>query len=110
MPRHYVKKYSYRRYTEDDLDQALLAIAEGRYKLKVAARKFGIPVGTLFNRFHGQHFRKVGRPTALPQEVEEKLVDLINTCAEWGFPLTKHDVRKFVENHMTAHGKCSKTL
>ena len=74
------------------MEAALLEIVEGRLSVKKTSLKFGIPVGTLWNKYHGAHFKSVGRPAGLSKSFENELVLLINTCSEWGFPLLKFDV------------------
>lgn len=52
---------SYRQYSKETLDEALLEVSEGRSSLIAAPKKFKIPVGTLHNKFVGKHGRRCTR-------------------------------------------------
>ena len=62
MPRNYVKKNSFHKYAEADLNKAVDAVESGRMSQNAASKEFGIPRGTLQNRIRGVHKKKHGTP------------------------------------------------
>lgn len=62
---------TYRNYSETTMDSALLEVLEGRLSVLAASRKYKIPYGSLYNKYHGRHIRSVGHQTAL-SAVEER--------------------------------------
>lgn len=104
MPRKYKKLKVCKSYTEGDLTQAVLDVIENHRSLRGAASHYHIPLGTLHNRIREKHQKRPGRPTVLSPAEEEKLVTLVNTCGDWGYPLTALDVRMFVQYIMKSAG------
>ena len=94
MPRKYIKLRQSKPYSEEDIVLAALNVIEQRCSLREAATRYKIPLGTLHNKIKEKHKKNVGRPTILSEAEEEKLVTLLNTCGDWGFPLsTYYDLR-----------------
>nr|KAG5690311.1 hypothetical protein BaRGS_022538 [Batillaria attramentaria] len=56
-----------------------------------ASKEFAIPKTILRDHVHGrsQVGKKAGRPTSLPKELEDEIVDKVIAGAKAGFPLTK---------------------
>ncbi|KAL6961676.1 hypothetical protein U1Q18_050289 [Sarracenia purpurea var. burkii] len=80
MVRNYKRKVgarSYRNYTDDDVNKALLEIVEGRLSILAASNQFDIPYGHLYNKFHGQNIHPVGHPTALSPTLERHIVQCL---------------------------------
>jgi transposase len=75
-------------YSQKSLLDAVSAVRHGM-SYRRAAKQFGVPVMTIQNRVCGKidDLAQAGRPTVIPPEVEEKLVDQIKkagnmVCAE----------------------------
>lgn len=76
MARTYKNKVggrSYVHYTNATLEEALSNVVEGSLSLLAASKKYNIPYGTLYNRFHGKHSRKTGSQTIF-SENDEKVI------------------------------------
>lgn len=111
MPRVYKKKpgsRSYRNYSNEQLDQCLTEVLDGKISATAAAKKYKIAKGTIINKIHGRKWLKVGGQTALSSNEELEFANNLTTCAEWGFPLTKHDLRLLVKHYLDRQGKTVK--
>ncbi|KAF6210599.1 hypothetical protein GE061_013705 [Apolygus lucorum] len=78
-------KRGYKRftYTEEDLAVAIRAVKAGTLSINKAAKIYGIPKGTLFNKVRGKvpMTRKMGPPTVLSQTEEENVMNWILNMA-----------------------------
>ncbi len=70
--------------------------------LRKAAKLHGVPKSTLSRRkasgnvgFHGS-----GSMTRLSKATEELLVQMLQTCSNWGYGLTQSNIRTLVENYL----------
>lgn len=111
MPRKYVKKLGIRAKRTYDpiyLDRAVAAVRGRRMTMRAAAENFAVPYTTLNRRFHGRQTRSYGGQPALTDEEENKSVDVLLLCAEWGFPLKSYDVRFMVQKFLNKCGKREK--
>ena len=63
-------------YSQEKLDLALNAVRKNGLSISKAARTYGVPKTTLWDKFTGRTpiIRKMGRMTVLSTEEEEKLV------------------------------------
>ncbi|XP_060873029.1 uncharacterized protein LOC132946925 isoform X2 [Metopolophium dirhodum] len=60
--RTYKSKLGQRRYinySSEALDEALLKVVNGELSLRKASKQYNIPYGTINNKFHGVHIRKM---------------------------------------------------
>jgi len=74
MPRNYVKKNSYKKYSETDFQLAIESIEKNEYSIRAASQKFTIPYTTLHLHINGVVVHKLaGRPTKFSQEEEDNL-------------------------------------
>jgi len=89
----------YKQYSESDVENALKDISECA-SLRAISIKYKISVGTLSNKSNGKHALKVGRPNALFSKEEDATVAHIITCAEWGFPMDKHEQAMIVRSYL----------
>ena len=95
MVRNYKRKKGSRRYcdyNEETLKNACLEILEGRMSYEKAAKKFNIPVGTLYNKCNNKHSNYCGHPTIFSEEVENVMVEVINEKTK------KNDENNIVEH------------
>lgn len=112
MVRNYKRKKGSRRYCdypEEKLRTACLEILEGRMSYKKAANHFGIPVGTLYNKYNGKHPGYCGHPTVFSEELESTIVEAIICCGDWAFPLDLYDVRMLMADYLRNLGKFPST-
>lgn len=99
---------SYKNYSEETLDQCLREVLDGQISATAAVKKYRISKGTIINKIHGRKGLKTGGQTALSSSEELAFVNNLITCAEWGFPLTKHDLRLLVKHYLDREGKVVK--
>lgn len=76
-------------FSQEALDCALNAVTSKKMTLGGAAKHYGVPKSTLYDRLKGRTVGKLGRPTTLSSEEEKELVDRLIVMASWGFPYTK---------------------
>lgn len=92
MPRTYVHKKRGKtlQYEPNDLLKAFEATKSGM-SVRKAAEIYNVPRSTLADRASGRYGENVvhGRPTAIPKEVECKIVDCVKTAAERGIGITR---------------------
>lgn len=113
MPRVYKKKpgsRSYKNYSDETLNQCLSEVLDGKISATAAAKKYRVSKGTIINKIHGRKWLKSGGQTALSSNEEHEFVNNLLTCAEWGFPLTKHDLRLLVKHYLDRQGKVVKVF
>ncbi|KAJ2939488.1 hypothetical protein O0L34_g6309 [Tuta absoluta] len=102
MPRKYLRaigKRPYAFYGQEQLKKALLAVHHGR-TLRWAAEKYGVPRSTISRHMHDKNTGKYGRPPVFSEAEESTLAECISLAGEWGFPLTKLDIRFVVKAHL----------
>jgi hypothetical protein len=93
-------KKKYYKWTQENLDNALLTYREGRMGLNECSRQFGISKPTLKRHFKNENkyangnktFK--GHKTALPDNIEEDLVQHILYLEKHMFGLTITEIRK----------------
>ncbi|CAH1984760.1 unnamed protein product [Acanthoscelides obtectus] len=97
MPTEYKRKGSVCRgeWSEQDLQQAIEAVQEGRVGVREAVRSFGVPYTTLRRRLRSGNHRKLplGPLSTLGQEIEVKLVNHIKKLQKFGFSPSRTTVR-----------------
>ena len=105
MPRKYIRK-TQPKYSNEDLIKALNAIKHEKILPIDAAKRFGIPASTIYNRLSGR-FTDVGRGvhTVLSKEEEIFLVHVIHTFQEWQQPMTPLSVKIIAKNYMIELGR-----
>lgn len=98
----------YQRYSTEKVNEALKSIRDGM-SIRKAAEKFGIPKSTLqeHTKKHKKciEIRKPGGQPVLSTSEEEKLVEGLMKCAEWGFPLRPREVAIVVQEYLNRSGK-----
>lgn len=107
MPRNYIRKVGsrqYRNFTDDQMEKALKGVQEEGLAIRKAAEKYGVSKDSLHRRLKGKHTGKYGRPAVFNDEDEKSIVECIKLAGEWGFPLTKLDVRLVVKGFLDRKG------
>ena len=79
------------------MNAALAEINESHISIRGAAKKYGIPRGTIQDRIHNriENGAKLGRPTNLAAVDEQKLVDYASNRASMGIGFTRDAFRKY---------------
>ncbi|KAM4054339.1 Tc5 transposase DNA-binding domain-containing protein [Hirsutella rhossiliensis] len=93
------------KYTESDIHSALEAIANGG-SAKKAARDWGVPRATLYNRMHGHECRKdaFSALQRLSQTQEKQLTEWILIQDALGLPPTHSQIRQFAQRMLAVKG------
>lgn len=92
-------------YTKEQVAEAMDLVKTKKLSLKKGAAKFNIPLGTLWNKINLKHQGTPGHPIALTKLEEEAIVQYIIITAEWGFPLDRMDIRKYIRAYLELSGK-----
>ncbi|CAG9759599.1 unnamed protein product [Ceutorhynchus assimilis] len=95
----------YKDYKEEVVEEALGKVTEDNFSIRKASVQYGIPFGTLYNRYKGLHIRSVGRPTLFTPQEELQLVKSAATCGDWGYPFSKEDMQFLAKNYLDKQGK-----
>ena len=75
-----------KKYSAEDLEKALELVYQG-VNLKEAGDQYHVPKSTLYKKFHGQQTGKVGAPRVITDEIENRLVMMLNVFAKWRMPV-----------------------
>ncbi|XP_062541335.1 uncharacterized protein LOC134209364 [Armigeres subalbatus] len=103
MPRKYVKTAGSKacfKYAQEDLSAAVASVESGKISIREATRGYSVPYGTVYNRIHRLGTGKHGGQTVLKDNEERDLCEVIQVAGEWGFPLTKSDIRFLVQSYL----------
>lgn len=96
-----VVKRSYCRfkYKVEDLKKAIEEVKAGNISANKASKVYSIPKGTLINKLKSKDpfLRKMGPPSVLSHEEENRLIDLILDKAKLGFPMNEEDLKDAVQ-------------
>lgn len=116
MPRAYVRKVGgrpYQNYDVESLDKAVNAVLKTNISIRQAAEQFQVPKSTISDYLKAHKSNKIikkpGTPTALNTDQEEKLVQGLLICSEWGFPLKCRDIQLVVKSFLDRLGKSHRT-
>lgn len=108
MPRKYKSsavKFTVMKYDENEIRKAIKSVQNGQLSINKAAEVFNIKRSTLQNKMKNKHPKKQGGQCALTNDEEKCLVNMLITTGNWGFPLTKVDLRhitkRFLDNRQT---------
>lgn len=107
MVRTYKKKIgiNFMNYDEKRLQKALNEIKRGYKSIRQASEYYKIPKSTLHDKIKGKKSGKHGGQTKLSPEEEKLLTEAITKFSEWGFPMTRRDIRGLVKNYFDRRGK-----
>lgn len=111
MARNHKKNYTGRynlKYTEQNLALAIKAVKMRQLSLRKASVKFGIPRTTLNRKVKGTHTLNYGGQKILNDNEESMLCDCLLLCAQWGFPMSRKDLRLVVKSYLDKLGRIEK--
>lgn len=86
-----------RRYTESAMQSALQEVNEGNISLRGASKKYGIPLTSIHDRVSGKVSQapKWGKPTKLPADKENELIQYAIKRADLGIGFSKKTFLRF---------------
>lgn len=107
MGRTYIPKRGrkYKKPNKYDLEAAIRAIKARQVTYREAEEVYGINYSVLYRHVSNPNIKTQGGQTALSAAEEKLLVSSILTCAEWGYPLDRFDVRCLVKGYLDRRGK-----
>ena len=106
MPRNYKPAPTARRQSKHDVRtlEAAVRDVKGGISLRQASRRYGIARSVIHRRLKGFGDRHIGGQPILSEEIELSLVNCIQTCGSWGYPLSMLDIRLFVKGYLDSRG------
>ncbi|KAG5864054.1 hypothetical protein JTB14_021113 [Gonioctena quinquepunctata] len=99
-----IKNLLYSRFRDDNLQKALEKVVEGRFSLREAEERYGIPRATLNRKYRGLHVLNPGRQKVLNEHEENAIVSAIERAANWGYPFTHMEIRITVKSYLDRKG------
>lgn len=101
MPRVYISKSSrpYKRYDPLILKAAVECYNTCNKSLVEIARQFNITKSVL-HRHVTRKMKSHGGQRSLSEETEEYIIQYINICSEWGYPLDTYDLRVIIKGYL----------
>ena len=106
MPRIYVRKggtRTYGNYSQEALGKAVVEVNSGN-SIRSTAKKYGIPVGTLYNKVKARHSKMAGGQNRLSEECEDAILSTIHLVTEWRVPLNTLELRTLVKSYLDKIG------
>lgn len=79
MPRKYKHQLGCARrldYDPQNLEQALEAVVDGGFSFSQASENYGVPKTTLYRKYKGLNWYKMGHPTVLSTKEETAIVNV----------------------------------
>jgi helix-turn-helix, Psq domain len=105
------RKDNYRsKYSQEDFQKAFRAVQEKRMSAREAEKHYNVPRNTLGDRVRGQRGPAVGRPTVLSAVEEEMIVERLLLMGNWGFPLSRNDLRYLIQSYLNSIGKTTRNV
>lgn len=107
MPRDYKhdpRSKVYKKTDKENLERALHEIKNGM-SYRDASVKYKIHYSVLYRHFKNPNLKTQGGQTALTKTEEEIILKQLITCADWGYPLDKYDLRVMVKTYLDSRGK-----
>lgn len=98
MVSNYKRKTDKASYSKEKLQAAVLAVKDGELSGYKASQKYNIPRMTIMDHVNNRRTKSnsLGRNTALPLPVEEKLAFCLHLMEKHGFGLTKTEMLEMV--------------
>lgn len=110
MPRTYKSdptKKHYKKYEPDIISKALNDLAQSNASLVEIANKYMIHKSVLYRHNKG-YMKPQGGQLALSDKAELQIIENINKCAEWGYPMDTLDLRFIVKMFLDKLGVTNK--
>lgn len=99
-PKRKLGSRPYKNYTNEALNEALTKIANGDISILAASKIYKISYGTLHNKYNGKHIKRPGAPGVFSETDEMAFLTAVMKCGQWGFPLTKMDLRLVLSHNL----------
>lgn len=107
MVRTYVRKSTRAfGYSKGNFERAILDINNGRLTYTAASKEYNIPRPTLYQHCKGKRGIKsnsVGRSTALPLDIEQRIADSLKVMERYGYGLSRREVLNLVEHYLKSN-------
>ncbi|XP_060802603.1 uncharacterized protein LOC132902258 [Amyelois transitella] len=106
MPRKYKPEpgsKQYKKYDPNVIQEAVDEYLTGNSSLKTIAAKYNIHLSVLYRHSKGQ-LKCQGGQRALSIDTENYIIEYINVCADWGYPLDSLDLRYIIKMYLDKLG------
>ena len=109
MRQYHVKRNSGRQYGSSNASSISGAVGacRGGQSIRKMCEQFKVKRSTLSDKLLDKHLKSVGRPTALTRRDEEILTGVLETLADWNFPVGSFEIKLMVKDLLTARGEVS---
>ena len=106
MPRQYnhIIGSRRRRYNNEQLQQAVEEVQNGRMSLRFAADRYDVPRATLSDAVLRRHTGTEGGQSCLDEDLEIVLANNLCVLADWGYPLSTVELRVMVKDYLNLRG------
>lgn len=105
MPRKYIAVKTYKTYDTNIINKAVKEVSEGG-SLRKVAKKYDIHYSVLFRHVKkGSNLKKRGGQTVLSNDEEQLLVNRLQICSDWGYPIDPITFRLLVKDFLDRQGK-----
>lgn len=108
MPRNYepVTTGGYKKHDAEKIKTAVVDL-EGGMSVRKTAEKHGIHFSVLYRHWKkGDGIKPRGGQTSLTAEEESLLVNRLQVCGDWGYPVDSVTLRLLVKDFLDRRGKC----
>lgn len=87
------------------MEEAIAKLKKGK-SLRKVAEKYSLSTTTLHRRLKmGKQLKKKGGETALSTEEEDVIVDWIQICSDWGYPIDSLILRLLIKDYLKKERK-----
>lgn len=104
MPRKYVSIKKCKKYDPEVIEKALIEVQNGGSFRKVA-QKYEIDHTVLYRHLKRGTTKKKGGQTALSETDENLLVNRLQICSDWGYPIDAITLRLLIKDYIDKQGK-----
>ena len=99
MVRNYIRKTT-TKYSQETLEKCLSCVRKGKMSMKKASRHFNVPYRTIRNKINNFHPKTSGGQTALQDNLEEHILNLLDLQTDWKVPFDGFSVWCFVKAYL----------
>ena len=104
MVRTYKHKGVIRKYSKEDLANAIQLIRTAKWSYRQASALFNVPLSTLSMHILNTNVKSIGHLPTLTTKQEQDLVNLIITLQEWGQLSTCNDILTYANEYVDIMG------
>lgn len=105
MPRKYLPKKKHKAYTAETIAKAISLVKNGQ-SLRSVAKSLEISTTVLHRHIKlGDSIKKKGGQPVLKEDEEKMLVNHLQVCGDWGYPVDIITLRLLIKDYLDRQGK-----